>query len=54
MKASRLCPIKEYIRSCRATIALYIVNRPIYELFTEAEVMAGSIRFMPWCYQDLM
>ena len=45
--------MKEYIRKSQDTVAEYITNHPIYELFTEAKRMPVSSRFMRWWDQDL-
>ena len=41
-------PMKEYIKMRKATIVEYIVNHPIYEMWTGAERMPGYIRLIRW------
>ena len=53
LEVTGLWPMKEYIRKSQDTVAEYITNHPIYELFTEAKRMPVSSRFMRWWDQDL-
>ena len=46
-----LWTIKEYIQRRYATIAVHIVNFPIYKLCTGVENISGYSRFMIWWYQ---
>ena len=41
-----LWKIREYVRRQQVTIAEYVAWRPIYKLFTDADRMEGSIRFL--------
>ena len=53
LEVTGLCPIKEYIHRRQATIAEYTTNHPIHELYTGAERIMVSRRFMRWWDQDL-
>ena len=54
LEAVGLWPTKEYIWRQKATIAEYIVNQTIYELFTGVDWMLVSSRFMWWWDQDFI
>ena len=53
MEPAGLCPVKEYLQRYKATKALQVVFRPVYEVCTRAERMTVSIQMMRWWDQDV-
>ena len=48
-----LYSVKDYINKCRATIAMYVVNRPILQECKERERRRGSMPRQWWWEQEL-
>ena len=53
LEISGICTIKEYIQRRKATIAVHIAYRSIYDMFTGAEKMSKYSQFMRWWDQDV-
>ncbi len=45
--------VEEYIQNCRTTIAMYVVNRPLYLECKEGERRRGSMPRQWWWEQEL-
>ena len=54
MEGAGLRPIGEYIRRRQADISERADFRPIYDIYTEAERMPGTIRTIKWWDQDVV
>ena len=53
LKECGLHPMKDYINTRRSTIAMYVVNRPIFRECQEGEQMRGSMPHQWWQEQEL-
>jgi hypothetical protein len=48
-----LHPVKDYIDTCQSTIAMYMVNRPLFLECKEGEGWRGSMLRQWWWEQEL-
>jgi hypothetical protein len=53
LKQCGLHPVKDYIDTSCSTIAMYVVNRPIFRECQEGERMRGSMPHQWWWEQEL-
>ena len=52
LETTGVFPIREYVRRREVKLLECVAGILIYKLFTGAERMEGSSRFLRWWYQD--
>ena len=52
LEAAGIWLMSEHVQRRQATIAYYVSDRPIYNMYTEGDSMEGYRRFLSWWDQD--